>query len=197
MRKGTISVLTWFCMAVCSSIGPGTVPRDRVDYVNVIGTSWERETLLNIVKLRYGHAPSFFSDPICNRLPVPRHRHRRLGGFQLHPVSNNLGLAGTATAKGQYTDRPTVIYTPLTGVDFLQKLMTPIPPSAVLFVLQAGYDAETLMPVMLDSINGINNQAKRGMRGAADPRFNRVAQLVRDLQLDENFGTFVTCTLVV
>jgi len=60
MRKGTISVLTWFCMAVCSSIGPGTVPRDRVDYVNVIGTSWERETLLNIVKLRYGHAPIFF-----------------------------------------------------------------------------------------------------------------------------------------
>jgi hypothetical protein len=69
-------------------------------------------------------------------------------------------------------------------VDFLQKLMTPIPPSAVLFVLRTGYDAETLMPVMLDSINGINNQAKRGMRGAADPRFNRVAQLVRDLQLD-------------
>jgi hypothetical protein len=44
------------------------------------------------------------------------------------------------------------------------------------------------MPVMLDSINGINNQAKRGiergMRRAADPRFNRVAQLVRGLQLD-------------
>jgi hypothetical protein len=70
-------------------------------------------------------------------------------------------------------------------VDFLQKLMKPIPPSAVLFVLQAGYDAEILMPITLDSINGIYNQARRGMRRAADPRFKRVAQLVHDLQLAE------------
>jgi hypothetical protein len=48
---------------------------------------------------------------------------------------------GTANAAGTYTDRPTVIYQPLTGVDFLKRLMTPIPPSSVLFVLQAGYDA--------------------------------------------------------
>jgi hypothetical protein len=42
---------------------PGAVSRDRVDYVNAIGNSWERETLLNIVKLRYGHAPIFFPSP--------------------------------------------------------------------------------------------------------------------------------------
>jgi len=30
-------------------------------------------------------------------------------------------------------------------------LMTPIPPSSVLFVLQAGYSAERIMPIMLDS----------------------------------------------
>src|SRR5215470_9726019 len=189
MWKGTISVVIWFCMAACSSIGPGTVPRDRVDYVNAIGTSWERETLLNIVKLRYGHAPIFFS--VTQVVTGYQFQSTVTGGLvasNFTPITNIYGLAGTATAQGQYTDRPTVIYTPLTGVDFLQKLMTPITPSAVLFVLQAGYDAEILMPVMLDSINGINNQAKRGiergMRRAADPRFNRVAQLVRDLQLD-------------
>ena len=70
-----------------------------------------------------------------------------------------------------------MIYTPLTGVDFLQKLMTPLPPSAVLFVLQAGYPADVIMPISLDSINGIHNASKRGMRHAADPRFNRLVQL--------------------
>jgi len=190
MRKRVAWALFWFCMAACSSIGPGAVPRDRVDYVNAIGTSWERETLLNIVKLRYGHAPIFFSvTQVVTGYQFQSTLTGSLVASNFTPVTNIYGLAGTATAQGQYTDRPTVIYTPLTGVDFLQKLMTPIPPSAVLFVLQAGYDAAILMPIMLDSINGINNQSRRGIEkrrpASPDPRFNRVAQLIRGLQLSK------------
>src|SRR5580693_2866398 len=155
------SLLLSFWVAACSSIGPATVSRDRVDYVNAIGTSWERETLLNIVKLRYGHAPVFLSITQV----VTGHQFQGTASAAVTPsnftaVSNTFGLTGIASAQGQYTDRPTIIYTPLTGVDFLQKLMTPIPPSAVLFVLQAGYSAEILMPITLDSINGINNQSR-------------------------------------
>ncbi len=40
------------------------------------------------------------------------------------------------------------------------------------------------MPIALDSMNGINNQSRRAMTRAADPSFNRVVQLVRELQLD-------------
>jgi hypothetical protein len=63
--------------------------------------------------------------------------------------------------------------------------MTPIPPSAMLFVLQAGYPADLIMSLALDSINGISNASRRGMRHAADPRFNRLVELIRDLQFSE------------
>jgi len=182
--KRAVGVVLWFWMAACSTIGPGTVPRDRVDYVNAIGTSWEQETLLNIVKLRYGHAPIFFSvTQVVSGYQFQSTVTAGLETSNFTPNTNIFGIAGTATAEGQYTDRPTIIYTPLTGVDFLQKLMTPIPPSVVLFLLQAGYSANIVMPITLDSINGINNESRRGMRRTADPRFNRVAQLVRELQL--------------
>jgi hypothetical protein len=175
-----------FFTTACTSIGPPTVPRDRVDYVNAIGSSWERETLLNIVKLRYGHAPVFLSiTQVVTGYQFQGTASAGLIASTFNPVTNTFGFSGAATAQGQYTDRPTIIYTPLTGVDFLQKLMTPIPPSAVLFVLQAGYPADLIMPLALDSINGISNESRRGMRHAADPRFNRLVELIGDLQLSQ------------
>jgi hypothetical protein len=180
------SLLLSFWVAACGSIGPATVSRDRVDYVNAIGTSWERETLLNIIKLRYGHAPVFLS--VTQVVTGYQYQSTVTGGLtasNFTAVQDVFGVTGLATAQGQYTDRPTVIYTPLTGVDFLNKLMTPIPPSAVLFVLQAGYPADVIIPIALDSINGIHNASRRVMRHAADPRFNRLVQLLRSLQLAE------------
>lgn len=180
-------LLPVFLNSGCTSIGPGAVPRDRVDYVNAIGTSWERETLLNIVKLRYGHAPVF----LAITQVVTGYQFQGTASAAVTPsnftaVSNVFGLTGVASAQGQYTDRPTIMYTPLTGADFLQKLMTPIPPSAMLFVLQAGYPADVIMPIALDSINGIGNPSKRQMTPRAESRFNRAVQLLRDLQLSQD-----------
>ena len=46
-------------VCACGSIGPSTVSRDRIDYETAIGDSWKQQTLLNIVKLRYGDFPVF------------------------------------------------------------------------------------------------------------------------------------------
>ena len=60
--------------------------------------------------------------------------------------------------------------------------MTPVPPSAVLFLLQSGYVADRVMPIMLNSINGLNNQSNR-LRRPADPEFTRLVELIREGQL--------------
>jgi hypothetical protein len=93
--------------------------------------------------------------------------------------------SGNATAAGTYTDLPTVVYQPLTGVDFLRRLMTPIPPSSVLFVLQSGYSAERVMPILLNSVNGLINGSNR-LKRQADPRFTRLVRLVSEAQLADS-----------
>ncbi len=38
---GSLVVLAAAALCGCSSIGPGTVPRDRADYAAAIGDSWK------------------------------------------------------------------------------------------------------------------------------------------------------------
>ena len=72
----------------------------------------------------------------------------------------------------------------LTGNDFIKKLMTPIPPAAVLFLLQSGYSATLVMQIAVDSINGVANKSRRaGMSRPGNPDFMRLAQLLYELQL--------------
>ena len=158
-RRLAAAVLTSL-IAACTSIGPGTVPHDRIDYASAIGNSWKEQTLLNIVKLRYADMPIFLE--VAQVIAGYQLQSAISGSFSAGNFTAGIvgpfTAVGSANAAGTYTDRPTVIYSPLTGIDFLKRLMTPVPPSSVLFMLQSGYSAERIMPIMLDSINGINNE---------------------------------------
>ena len=172
-------------LAACHSMGPATIPRDRIDYLDSLGSSWKQQTLLNIVKLRYGDMPIFLE--VIQVIAGYQLQTTVVGGVtagnSTAGIVGDFVVGGSAGAQESYTDRPTVIYSPLAGVDFLKQLMTPIPPSAVLFLLQSGYSAKLSMPMVLDSINGINNESRRNMGRPADPRFTRLVELLTELQL--------------
>jgi hypothetical protein len=176
-------------LAGCTSIGPKAVPRDRIDYAGAIGDSWKQQTLLNIVKLRYSDFPVFLD--INQVIAGYEFNSSTTAGFNAssssfeNPAPSFLTLGGSVLLQGGYKDQPTVLYTPSTGSDFITRLMTPIPPSAVLFLLQAGYAADRVMNLTLDSINGINNESRRRVGSArpADPRFVRLGKLINEMQV--------------
>lgn len=170
----------------CNGIGPDTVPRDRSDYAAAIGDSWKQQTLLNIVKLRYGDFPIFLE--VAQVIAGYQLQTTVAAGLSVQnyiPSAVNIPAAvgGTAGVGATYIDRPTVIYAPLTGNDFIKKLLSPVPPSAVLFLLQSGYSAALVMSLTVESINGLNNESRRpGLTRAADPRFHRLVQLLAEFQ---------------
>ena len=166
----------------CKSIGPGTVPRDRSDYSDALGESWERQTLLNIVKLRYLHAP-IFVDVGQIVAGYQLQMGANLGG-QVSSAGalqgNSLSLGGAAT----YTDRPTTTYTPLTGNKFIKGLVTPLPPESVFFMIQSGWPADAILFAAVSEINGLKNQAN-SITGISppDPDFLRALALMRQIQI--------------
>jgi hypothetical protein len=155
------------------------VDRDRFDYINAIASSWKQQTLLNIVKMRYADTPVFLDIG------------QIISGYQLQ---GTVGIAGTLSSasvygdildlgsSGSFTDKPTITYTPLTGAHFIQVMITPIPPPALIMRAEEGWPIDILLQMGAQSINGLSNR-KGGVRGhAADPDFLRLLAALRRLQ---------------
>ncbi len=180
----------WLWMAVlvvaagwcgCKSIGPSTVARDRFDYCAAIGDSWKRQTLLNIVKLRYLDPP-IFVDVGQIVAGYTLEGDVSVGGTVGQGNNNSLTLGGI----GKFTDRPTITYMPLTGNKFIKSLMTPLTPDSVFNMLQSGWPADAVLLAAVSSINGLKNQSAT-IKGTAppDPEFLRALALMRKIQLSD------------
>jgi hypothetical protein len=168
----------------CTSIGPRTVPRDRVDYITALAESWKEQTLLNVVRMRYGDAPGFLD--IASVISGYALQGQVAAGAAISSnltstiPSNLVTLGGNVT----YLDRPTITYTPLTGDKFAKSLLRPIPPSAIFELIQAGYPADLILQMTTRAINGVYNRSSTGGRTREpDPDFYPLLDALRRLQL--------------
>ncbi len=169
----------------CAGIGPKTVARDRFDYITAISDSWKKQMLLNLVITRYVDTPVFLEvGSIISQYVVE-------GSINLGATWSDAVFANSQTVggSGKYTDRPTITYTPLTGEKFARSIMTPIPVSAILSLVQAGYPADFIFPITIQMINGINNRVRDNiMARAADPRFDRLIDSIKRTQAAGGLG---------
>ena len=179
-RLGLIlTVLVLFFLTGCGGIGPRTVARDRFEYTDAISESWKRQMLLNMVKIRYGDAPVFLDvASVINQYALE-------GEVQLG-VSWTDGLLGdsqTVGGRAKYTDRPTITYLPLIGKRFTRSLMTPIPPRAILSLVQSGWRVDLVFRLCMQAVNGIYNRSGgRIPPHPGDPDFYRLIGALRKIQ---------------
>lgn len=185
-------VLTAVWSGGCTHLGPRSIVADRVPYNEAIAASWKEQTLLNIVKLRYGDTPFFIDVPqITSGYTLQRQATVNGGVF---PPTNPAAsfaqqLGGTLNLQGIYQDRPTISYSPQTGSQFIRNLTNPINPGAVLFLLQSGYPADVVFDLTVDSVNGIRNRTVTGGQVRdADPEFARIVQSLRKAQVNGHVG---------
>ena len=169
--------LALMLLLTACGIGPPRLSNDRISYNEAIAESWKSQMLLNIVKLRYMDAPVF--------LDV----QQILAGYSLESSGtagwseNGLASGWSVGGHGRFTDRPTITFRPVSGAEFAKSFMTPIPPSAIFFLIQAGFSADFVLPLCVQSINGLRNgSGTKSQGGAPDDRFVRLINAMTKTQ---------------
>lgn len=173
--KWSIIPIAAVILTGCQSFGPNTIKEDRVHYMTAVSESLKTQMLLNLARMRYGDIPMFMDvSSIINQYNLTGSVNVN-NSWNHHPYSysNQIGFLG------QYSDRPTITYSPMTGDKFTRSMMTPIPPSVLMNFLQSGKSPEFLLHLCVQSMNGVQNQ---GMTTPANPQFERLVRLISEMQ---------------
>lgn len=180
------------CHRFGKHIGPQTIMEDRLPYNNAVADSWKEQTLLNIVKLRYVETPFFLDVPqVISGYSLDHSANASLGlqnaaNVNIPGSERFLGIFGFTT---RFSDRPTVSYSPQTSSQFIRNLTTPLPPIAVLSLLQSGYSADAVFGLSVQSLNGFRNRsATGGTFHPADPEFLWAIEALDRAQNNGSFG---------
>jgi len=185
-------LLIVLAMTGCGSIGPKTVIKDRFDYTGAVGDSWKSQMLLNLVKIRYGDAPVFLDIGqivAARSLLGSASATGTLFKFFDGPPQYAVTGSASATATGSYADTPTITYAPLAGERFARQLMSPLPPAAILNVIQAGFPVDAVFRFGVQSVNGIDNRRVLLQQvKPADPQFYALLKELRLIQGSGDIG---------
>ena len=147
----------------------------QADYAAAVADGGKRQTLLNIVQLRYGDVPAFVT---VNQI---------LAGYSLQGTfsvgtelltGGSLRLSNDANVGvgGTFTNNPTVTYAPVTGADFARTFLAPMQPADLFGLMLAGVPPELVLGLGLHSIGGYDNErASPGAPGRGRPELRRGA----------------------
>ncbi len=169
----------------CLRMGPKLTVRDHIDYATAVGESWKHEALTNIVRMRYADWPVFTKiDTAVTNYTL---QHSVVAGGVLR---SPFGAKDNAQAfcSGKVSESPKLSLTPLGGPLFVQSLLTPVPTSVVLSLLQSsGWSADRMLETLLFAVNGRRNlhvMYDRGWKLEIDPEFSAFVHGVRQAQLE-------------
>ena len=168
-------------LASCSAIGPNSVHHDRFDYNQALSDSWKEQTLLNIVRLRYADMPIFLEvASIVSGYTLEGSVNLTGNVSSENTVQGDFLTLGTG---GKFTDRPTITYAPVTGEQFHQSFMTPVPPKLLLFLMESGWPADIVLPLTLSAVNGLRGRQAGGKRAyGGNDDFYRAIRLLSEIQ---------------
>ena len=186
LPKSAVLVGILLLLNSCAQLGPDLVKAGRSDYNIILQQTEDEETILNLVRVRYGDRPLFFDVSNVSTSFTWSQNAAASGNLFEHGgtdlARNSLSVRGGL----QYTERPTITYTPLGGKDFVKSVLTPADLDTLILLSNSGWSIERLLRLMANRMNGLPNAPRASGPTPGDPpvyeKFSEAAKLMRHLQ---------------
>ncbi|NHO42948.1 hypothetical protein GOB83_12310 [Acetobacter fabarum] len=135
----------------CYSIGSYKLGKDQDQYASSMIEASKRQTLSNLVRLRYADTPGFLDTT------------QLISGYQLQrsgflgvasdtfPIRPNGGIAA------QLQESPTFTFQPVTGDAYAHNFLRPLPPASLLPLAMGGLPIDVLLRLSVQSIDLFSN----------------------------------------
>ncbi len=177
----------------CSFLGPRTLSQGRPAYNDAIVATNSEQVLAMIVRMRYGLATSQLAvSSITGNVRFSASLGTQVGvGPSKNFEGNLVPFSGGVT----YDENPTISYVPVQGEEHIRRLMSPIPLTLLVPLLNSGAETAEILTLLVSRVNGIPNPNFLAAQATPDDRFARLATLVDELSLadkleiEESIGT--------
>ena len=183
-RGRTRSILILLlCAALggCFRLGPDRLNEDQLGYSSALSAAEKRQTLLNVMRLRYGDAPAFLdATQVISGYQLQR---SVTGGFEVFPNAP-LSTYLTGTGAAQLQESPTFTFQPVTGDRFAQGFLRPLSPVDLLPLAQGGLPIDVLFRLAVQSVGPLQNSTGLEQAGGAgSPAFFLLLHDLRQIQI--------------
>jgi len=183
-KNWIVYLIVAFILSGCqSTFGPKALEKTHPAYNKSISQTLSEQMLLNIVRLKYREKASFLE--IASITVSPRVQTSAALNTEI-----DIGPGGNIIQPGigvEYSQSPTISYTPLRGEDFLKSVLSSISLEAILVMTQSGWSIERVFGITMERMNDLYNApSASGPTPKQEPKryenFARSLELLRDLQ---------------
>ena len=149
--KKTLCVVLSLSLGGCYNVGSKRLGDDQDKYSSSIIESNKRQTLQNLIRLRYADTPGLLDAT------------QLISGYQFQqsaflgvasdtfPIRPNGGIAA------QLQQNPTFTFQPVTGDAYAHSFLSPLSPASLLPLAMGGLPIDVLMQLSVQSINSMSN----------------------------------------
>ncbi len=138
----------------CFRLGPERLDQDQIGFSRAFGSAEKRQTLLNVVRLRYADTPTFMQT--TQVISGYQLQTNATGGFEAFPAADPSTYVN-AGGSVQLQQSPTFTFQPVTGEQFADTFIRPLPPSELLPFVLSGLPIDVLFRLGVQSINALEN----------------------------------------